>query len=777
MKKRQIFLCMLLLLFGFSVSQAMNYESYSGFIVDEKPVLPSKEIHPSLWFSQAEVNNINQRRNADEYSKVHWQAIMDKVKNYRDKQFPAIPDAKSGKDVERYYGTMSKSIRYLAFGWLMTGDRAARDKAIEGLMRSFDGPMYTMDPKKDSVGIDAIYIATWVQNYCSAYDWLYDQLTPDQNKEIRTRLIKMANWINQNVDIWGPRPHNHRSKPAWALGTLALTLSSEPQAKDWLAHALRSTNTNTKYFFSEDGIYREGSHYLAYSMVNFLPFLYEYKNVSGVNNFPIFQPVFDWMLKVRNGKGWLPNIEDAYNKPTPLQMVAKEYMDVVAPLNPNAKLGNLYQWSYFNSDLKPWGGMTGSYTGASIDDSWDLDEYLTYDPNIKPIAPTASPIVFMNGGQTIFRNNWKYNDPSTRYLLFQGVAEADNHNHEDQLSFIIQAENQMMASDSGYSTGSYNDQERKDWYLKAEAHNVVMLNGEYPQDPGENLTPLSRFTIATDFCAFQEKIGYFPKSNGQVNRAIAFPGLDYFVVTDQLTGEGESSINLHGGRGIMTGQGNFRMWDYKADEYGDAARMAVWTLPAGAKLVDGQGAVTYVKGDATKFSYIKASQTTKDALFMQVIVPLSISSKLPVLTDLSSTDYLAAQLQKDQYQDCFVLQKANKSVKAGLVETNGSFAWVRSDGVKAIQWQLRQASILRVNGKDLFSSSLPVSLAISYENGKMTGFINALTGSYKIKLCLPEGKTVDSITFGGESFGKFKVDKDTVELTLTGSGNLTIILK
>ncbi len=769
---------------GFGLSQAANYESYSGFTVAETPVLPSREIHPQIWFGKGESAGIFQRRNADGYSKRLWQGIEAKIANYKELPFPAIP-AKPGKDLERYYGTMSKSVRYLAFAWVMTADETARDKAIVGLLRAFDGPIYTLDPREKDNGVDEIYIATWLQNYCAAYDWVYEQLTPDQNQEIRNRLVKMGRWFHENIDVWGPRPHNHRSKPAWALGSLALTLSGEPEAKAWLAHALKSANTNTKYFFSNDGIYREGSHYLIYSLVNCVPFLYHYQNVSGVNQFPTYQPVFDWMLKVRNGKGWLPNLEDAYNKPTPLQMVAKQYLNVTSPLHPRAKVGNLYQWSFFNSDLGPWQTKDGgySYTGASIDDSWDLDEYLTYDPTIQPIAPTGSPLVFMDqGGQTVFRNNWLYNDPSTRYLLFHGVAEADNHNHEDQLSFIIQAENQMMASDCGYSTGSYGDKERVNWYLKAEAHNIVTCNGEYPKDGAENVTPPSRYNIATGFCGFQEKEAYYPKNNGTIRRAIAFPGLDYFVVADQLSGSGDYTLYLHGGRGALTGQGNFRIWEYQTDDYGNAARMAVWTLPGQAKLTIDQGAVTYVRGDATKYPYLMAKQSGKDPLFMQIIVPLAINAKIPVLTDLSTPDYVAARVQKESNRDYYLLQQTNRTVKTAGIQTDATFGWIRTDGAVAgepvTQWQLRQGTMLQVNGQTLYAASLPVSLALSYTPNAITGAIGlgAPATGYRVKLAVPKGKTVTACQYNGRAI-QSTVTAGMVDLELRGFGELAITFK
>jgi len=47
-----------------------------------------------------------------------------------------------------------------------------------------------------------------------------------------------------------------------------------------------------------------------------------------------------------------------------------------------------------------------------------------------------------------------------------------------RLDFILEAEGQMMCSDSGYSRGTYTDPERTDWYVTAAAHNTLTFDGE-----------------------------------------------------------------------------------------------------------------------------------------------------------------------------------------------------------------------------------------------------------------------------------------------------------
>ena len=89
-------------------------------------------------------------------------------------------------------------------------------------------------------------------------------------------------------------------------GTAALTLSDHDHAADWLTLALEQQNTTTRYQFSADGVYREGSHYWLYNLVNGIPFLWQYRQ-AGVDLFPAYQPTFEWAVQVRTGRGWLRN--------------------------------------------------------------------------------------------------------------------------------------------------------------------------------------------------------------------------------------------------------------------------------------------------------------------------------------------------------------------------------------------------------------------------------------------------------------------------------------
>ena len=107
----------------------------------------------------------------------------------------------------------------------------------------------------------------------------------------------------------------------------------------------------------------------------------------------------EWGVAVRNSNGWLPNIEDSFIRPFPGHMAAAMYKDAKTSLHSSAPLSELLMWAWNTTDMKPFEAYTErttyNWTGATWDYTLPLDEYLTYDPSIKPTMPDASPTVFL----------------------------------------------------------------------------------------------------------------------------------------------------------------------------------------------------------------------------------------------------------------------------------------------------------------------------------------------------------------------------------------------
>jgi hypothetical protein len=704
-----------------------RHMTYDGLAVSATPVLPPREVPVSLWFKKEDIPALKAKRE-DKVGKEFWKRV--KNSRFMIKELPGIIKKEDSiKDIHEYYGTMSQIAAYNAFAFLMAEssdpDRETyRDVATRALKRSYDGPVYEFDPR-DKNAVDEIYRATWNQNFAAAYDWIKADLTPAEDKMIRPRLIREAKYCSANLLYWASSPHNHLSKPAWGLGSLALALCGENDAATWLKTALVASNMNTRYFFSRDGLYREGSHYFLFSALNLIPFMYHYRNVSGINTFENFQPMFEYILSVRNGKGWLPNIEDSFIRPFPTNWLSEPYQNSATKLSKNATLGQLLQWNYFNTDYTPFetiGKTSGfNYTGASWDFPLELVNFITWRPDIEAKTPDLDGTKFMECGLSIFRNT--YNQPNKQlYLLFQGVPEADNHNHSDQLSFISFAYGQMMASDSGYTRKSYGEKVRKEWYITPEAHNVVTFNGKAPVDAVENKPAASTTRFNGGAFDFEEKSAPFSGKTAELSRSIAFPGQFFFVVIDRVTGNipGNIASYFHGGRAALENRSGSWMWSFSKDQYGPAAKMYNWIVSREpVKTEIRQGEITYLKDDYKAFPYMVTSVKSSTLLSMNIMFPQSADSRIvPCFTEFKGKDFIGAKITADNIQLTVAATEATGTIKAGDLQFKGKFCGTFSYDGKLQSIMGQQVTEIRLNGKQVMTSNQPISLVLDYRTGR-----------------------------------------------------------
>lgn len=696
------------------------YDNYSGFAIAAEPVLPAHETHPSMWFTTAEIPALKARLTADDFARTRWAAVL-KLADLGS-ALPAPPAASDKVEtIHKYYGALSIAARAHALVALLADDAATRTaqraRAIELLLRAYDGPIFQLDSKVQGSAVDEIYRGSWLQNYGAAYDCIQPSLDRGTDQKIRARLALEAECVYENLYAWTPdSPHNHLSKPAWGLGSIALALPSHPHAKLWLGRAIEAANKNTRYFFSGDGIYREGSHYLIFSLTNFLPFLYHYRNVSGVDAFPAFQPVFEDMVEARNSHGWLPNIEDSYIRPTPTHLAAAAYRATRTRLHSTAPLAEILTWSYATCDLAPFEKERGdsglNYTGASWDYPLEMDELLTHDATIRATAPDAAPNIFLAGGQSYLRDSWTSRGAGQRYLLFHGVAVADNHNHDDQLSFVLEAEDQMMSSDAGYSRGTYTGEERTKWYNTAPAHNTLTFEGKPAVDSAPSATPPSLFHTAEPGLVGEEKEAFFGKDGKSATwrRAIFWIADDYYVIADRVNAAhlGKIAGYLHGGRGSMTTDGPRRTWNYSADRYGPAAQLHAWIAAPAAAIAEKQGELTYIKGDFAEFPYLEVDATAADAAWLTLLKPARTHpAPASFAVEERSAAGSSALLVTTPTHRCVIVAQAKPGARISLddIETDAAFALVRRDTAgRVLAFSMLDGTSLSVGGRELWHS-------------------------------------------------------------------------
>ena len=347
----------------------------------------------------------------------------------------------------------------------------------------------------------------------------------------------------------------------------------------------------------------------------------------------------------------------------------------------------------------------------------ELDELLTRDPTIKSTSPAAPPTVFLAGGQSYFRDSWFNRGAGQRYLLFHGVAVADNHNHDDHLSFLIEAEGQMMCSDSGYSRGTYTGAERGNWYVTAAAHNTLTFDGKPAGDAAPNQTPPSLFQFARPGLVGEEKVAYFGKT-ATWHRAIFWIAGDYYVVSDRLnaTRPGQIAAYFHGGRGTLADDGPRHTWTYSADRYGPAAVLHAWQAAPGAKVATKQGELTYIKGDYGEFPYLELGASAPICAWLTLLKPAAVASQTTFAVEDRSTGSASALAVQALDHRCLVVAQSQPGLRMKVddVETDGAFALVRRDpSSHVISFAVLDGTFLTVAGQEVWRSVKSTSIAES----------------------------------------------------------------
>jgi hypothetical protein len=750
LKKIAAFFCLLLVsVFG------QGYDTYSGFTVPTTAVLPAAETHPALFFTASQVSAIKNKKNADSYAGTIWSRVTPLISSFKSKD-PGATDI----------NTRPQMAKVLALNWILTGDTTSRRLAIACLSTAYDNVPRTANSSDFDGDYDEIYRATWLQNYCEAYDWVYSALTAAQNTDIRNRIATETLLLQNNMVAgakYAPRPHNHRSKPAWAIVTAALTMSSDSRAAGWLTFGLTQANTVTKYMFSSDGIYREGSHYMLYSYVNYLPYLWHYKNVSGVDHFQYFKPTFEMPILIRNGKGWLPNIEDGYEKPFPGHMAAAAYMSPPTLLHPSEPLGKILQWNWVNTNF-----FTTGYTGATNDAVWDVDEYLTYDPSIAAIAPVYNGTLSTLSGVTVFRDSTLAQAP-TKYLLFHAVAECDNHNHPDQLSYVLAYKNTILATDAGYGKDGSSDANRS-WYTSAEAHNIVLTNGSEPQDPAVNIAPANKKFISSPVCDLSEKEALTVATSGKIRRGIIFPERNYWVVYDLMTASATANyqLNIHS-RGTLALNGNSATWTENADIYGKGARLHSYILASEPDtLAIASGTTSLYKVADTQY-YVKASMTKNNAAFLHLLYPCDSTVAFPSLTNLSGNNVIGFSVNTSGslVQQTTLLRQTNSLTTNNRLTTDAICLWAKQDTNKIYKYLLDEGKTLLMKGVSYLSASQNVSCTVDLSAAdKCTVQTDTVPAGLKLSFYpgfIPDAQC--TVTING-SLSAYSLDSNRVSITL-----------
>ncbi len=452
--------------------------------------------HPRLFFSASEIAAVRAKL-AHPQSQAMWQPIRTLTDQHMNKPIPASSPSTYDPNQNLYtdYRAYGDLLVSFAFACVMTDLPADCNLAKQYMLTYATWTNWEKDDVRD------LGLAHMLMGNAIAYDWLYTKLTPAERTTIRTAIGFHAERMheasvspmNTTWNNWWTSSYmqNHFSINHSGLGIAALALHGEDsRAQKWLDRVTeRITRSTSIHNQIVDGSWHESTGYKDYLLSVLLPFTYNLERLHHLNLNP--DPYLERNINFRAynhlpnrshvilthgsfGWDWLAGSE---------QLFTMRYM---AARTQNG----MGEWL-----VREWERDMGRFANV-WKTSWYVFEYLTYDPDLEPVAPTSAMLGqawhLQDLDAVIWRTGWSNDDVifSLKSGPFGGRAAFNNfinrqfpcntscqlniaHDHADANNFNIAWGGTWLATEN-----------EGEWRLNASNyHNTILIDGQGQRSP------------------------------------------------------------------------------------------------------------------------------------------------------------------------------------------------------------------------------------------------------------------------------------------------------
>lgn len=542
--------------------------------------------------------------------------------------------------------------------------------------------------------------ASWLLfGYSLAYDWLKNDLTEEEKKIVKEKLILQGTImydyaIKTNGSGWSTHYwQNHNWINYTGLAAAGYALEEENiEFKKWTEYS----KENFKTVFSmmpEDGSDYEGVVYWRYGVIWLYVYAHLLKERENINIFEtneFLKNTFFYRLYQSTGKlDEIINFGDCHDRRSGhcaalYYKVASEYNNEYAQKLGNHVTKNLLFREQYESGIKP----------GILPEAWL--EFLWYDSNIKEKDFSDLPLVkyWEDLGLVVIKDGWDENSINFSFKCghpggkkqwresFKIDKEKNystrglSHQHPDNNSFILHGKGAFLAIDDGYNR-----------HVKACEHNVVLVDGKGYIDEGVNdvwknisqddVGEIKQFINENGIIYIQGETGKSYAKELELKeftRHIINTGDTYFYMIDKLDSSKEHTYT----------------WTMHADNYPEIeknklviengpATLEIFTCLPENKKIDLSN--TYVKAVMTtqepdkyretnmKTISISNLEKSKELIFMNILnVKNSFTDKEIELASKVENGKYIVELQKDDIKEKLEIDFENKML---IVNRNG----------------------------------------------------------------------------------------------------------
>ncbi|HDQ46429.1 MAG TPA: hypothetical protein ENN17_13175 [bacterium] len=680
--------------------------NYREMPIDE--ILPVQELplpdvripfggpHPRLLFPPARAEEIRLRR---------WRAP------YREWADRILETAAAGPDPASPLLNelrRSQAAKVNAFAWFLTSEPVFLETAVRALIRIPElGPVYNLEGGRMGVGWgDFMEAAEAVRHYAVAYDLVHSVLSPGDREQIVRRLAGQTEKLLLYRFVV-PK-NNHAVAIGAGIGTAALALD-HPRAQVWLDAALGEIRAGLAQI-EPDGSYREGGYYARYIASRLYPFALYLYSAAGVNllSHPRIRLFDRWLADIEKPDGSVPDFDDAFPE-------ALLYQPIAAGLAPES--GEVRRLFLRHPGRSP-----------KDDPNW-IEAFCAYTERpLLSVPDDRSAVFYPHGGMAVFRD-----DPEIFgfFLGEPGRPHLSGHDHVEPGAFTLHAFGKNLLLDAGYGPLGVEDPNRA-WYASAQAHNMVLVDGLGPdQNPvrGDPLGGTMRdYFAAPSIAAASVHARY---RGAVIHRRVWFAGRRIFVVSDRM----ESGSPRHfavpwHGAGAFEDLGQNRV-RWTRDEVGLGAH---FIRPDEAPLFIEARTGLHTRPDPAREHTLAhvALPPSESQRLLTLFAPQRAPDRsvsvagMPVFSDVSATARLVRF--SDSPMEILVVS-AEGNWACGVLESDARTAvYQRAGFPEPDVVTLEEATRLRIAGKDIFSSTLPVTLSLVFDPAGWVGHLSASDG-------------------------------------------------
>jgi len=566
--------------------------------------------------------------------------------------------------------------------------------------------------------LDVLQDSGRLQSMAEAYDMLRGAGRPDPAADaaIRATLADWADAFRDDLNLTGlafPPIPGHRDnwgiKGGSALVTTALAMPAHPEAASWMSFGQELLDESLARVASPTGWYREGPHYVNYSLNNLASTAWHVRHAAGVDWFDDLEPLILASLAMRQPDGSQAPFEDGVPNSFP--------HDVLAAAIP--ALGPVMTWAWLASSRDP-----VNYDNQQIH---AVTRFLVTDPAIPPQAPASSSTRFLGDDAHVAVLASSFEPDAVQVTMITAVDHDDStlfdsrHHVQNPLDLCLFARGSMLLVTSSGGPEVTRSANRAE-YLDPHSKGSPLVDGTAPfvTDPAA-IRSDSR-TDAHDAAGMPNHWADLGSTSvtafagaSRVTRSLALLDERLVLVADEMEAAAprEHAITWRG-RGaravaLDTPELEQLTWTSGADAL-DVACVA--NAPQSLVLRDSFYAPAWGVEEVIEAAH--PTVTTADSRRLSLLMPRAAGDPSLAMRSLSQAGVAALRFDEGPASVLAALGPRGTTWSADAITgAEAALVVLREDAVGLAALAVTDTRSLQHRGADVLSSSVPVTLSLT----------------------------------------------------------------